>query len=383
MNLDPNNTFLLIAICLKADVPVGAYGPPGVGKTSGTPALAKSLGFLPSDDDGDFYDRAGLTTTAVSYLMPEDISGLASVGIDGTINRLHDSWIVKACETPSLLVMDEANRFVTTAVANVCLRLYQERMAGPRCLPPAAANRICHLEWSYDPSHTIDYFMGGAGNIPTLPKAWPEVTPAHLSHARMMIASFLRTNPLKALLEPKTTETHGKPWGRTICGPWASPRSWDNFARVIAVVSTLGDIRNGVYADIVHNLGLGLVGSVASEFYQFISKSDLRSGAEVLDAPGNYNVPARIDILWAETMSASVEARRRNTLVAWRKCLDIYRAINKYGMPEVSTVALPTLFGMNSGGPGASSVFMADLINHPDIRAAATAMSQMTGIYKS
>lgn len=403
MTLDPNNVFLLACFAMKAGLVPAVWGPPGCGKTALTPLLARSLGYLPADDDGDFYNRAGFVSVAMSYVVPEDISGLPVKGEENTVVRLHDSHIVMACENPCLFVVDEANRFVSQAAANVALRLYQERMAGDRCLhsgtsiillmngvtsegarelSPALANRLCHLVYTPDSSDFISYLSGGNGVLPVLPDNWPEVGGADIAAARSMVASFLRANPLKAHSEPGANKVTDKPWGRDICGPWASWRSWDNFARVIALVGKFGDIRKPIYADIVHNLGLGIIGNVASEFHNFLTKSDLRSGAEVLDTPGVYIVPRRIDILWAEAMSASVEARRRNTLAAWHTCLDVYRAIDKHGMAEVPAIALPFLLGCNKDGVGLSSVFAGDLINQPDIRKLFMEISKQTGIYK-
>lgn len=401
MSFDPNNTILLAVVCIKAGIMPLMWGDPGCSKTAATPLIAKALGFVGDNDDGDFYNRPGFVMTAASYLQPEDVAGLASVGPNGAITRLHDDWIKLAADTPCLLVIDELNRAVNNATMNTLLRMIQEHMAGglplhsktvmmgtanpttsdgAREVNPACANRVAHLEWRIDTNDFIDYLMGGRGVMPELPN-FPPTTEQHLSAARGMVASFLRANPLKAHMKPKDDLVTDKPWGRAICGPWASWRSWDNFARVIAVVSTLGDIRKAPYADLVYNLGLALVGPVAGEFHNFLAKSDLRSGSEVLDS-GAYVVPKRIDILWAECMSASLEARHRNTLAAWHACLAVYHACAKAGISEIPSVCLPYLLGTNKGGPGVSAIMAGDLNNQPEIRKMALAMNALTGIYK-
>jgi hypothetical protein len=196
-----------------------------------------------------------------------------------------------------------------------------------------------------------------------------------------VVTAFLNANPLKFEMIPKEDAHSDNPWGRDICGPWANSRSWENFIKVIAVVASLGDIRKAPYADIVYNLGLAIVGPVAGEFHNFLAKSDLRSGSEVLDG-GPYVVPKRIDILWAECMSSSLEARHRNTIQAWHKALDVYRAVIKSGFAEIPVVCLPYLLGVNKGGPGVSPLMAGDLNNHPDIRKVALAISEVTAIYK-
>ena len=401
MNLNANSSLLQAAICIKAGVMPLVWGDPGCSKTAATPQLAKSLGFVGITDDGDFYNRPGFVMTAASYLQPEDVAGLASVGTNGAITRLHDDWIKMAADTPCLLVIDELNRAVNNATMNTLLRMIQEHMAGglplhsgtvmigtanpvtsdgAREVNPAAANRVAHIEWNIDSTDFIDYLLGGKGVMCELP-TWELVTEAHHSEARGLVASFLRANPLKSHIMPKDDTVTDKPWGRAICGPWASWRSWENLTKVMAVILSLGDIRKGVYADLLYNLGLGIIGPVAGEFHNFLAKSDLRSGSEVLDG-GTYTVPRRIDILWAECMSSSIEARHRNTLAAWHACLGVYRAVIKSGFAEVPVICLPYLVGhLPKGGPGLSPVFTGDLKNQPDIMKLFLSVQDLTKAY--
>ena len=401
MSLNANNSILLAAVCIKADLIPLVWGPPGVGKTATMPALAKSLGFLPIADDGDFYNREGFVSFAASYLSVEDMAGMPAKGDNGLLERLHDTHIKLAADTACLMNIDELNRATNTSVMNTLLRLCQERMAGPLCLhsgtaiigtanpvtsdgareiPPALANRVCHIEWQVDVNDFIDYLLGGVGVVCELP-VWQEVTPAHHSEAKQLLAAFLRANPLKHYMLPGDELMTDKPWGRSVCGAWASWRSWENLTKVMAVILSLGDIRKGVYADLMYNLGLGIVGPVAGEFHNFLAKSDLRSGSEVLDG-GTYTVPRRIDILWAECMSASIEARHRNTLAAWHAALGVYRAVIKSGFAEVPVICLPYLVGhLPKGGPGLSPVFTADLKNQPDIMKLFAAVQDLTKAY--
>src|SRR3990167_1097439 len=148
----------IIEKCIEADLPVMLWGSPGSGKTAYVRALAKKMG-------------ATVETLIGSMLDPSDVGGIPIV-VDGRVLYAPPGWAerILAClkaGTVAWLFLDELS-CAPPAVHAALLRLIHERRLGTMdlsgckiiaasnppdtaadggTLPPAQANRFCHVTW--------------------------------------------------------------------------------------------------------------------------------------------------------------------------------------------------------------------------------------------
>ena len=146
------------ATAIAAGVPVLVWGGPGVGKTSGITAIARSSGLH-------------FEAVIASIREPSDFAGLPVVGEHGVTFAPPD-WAKRlAAAGRGILLLDELST-APPAVQSALLRVVFERQVGDLTLPagvrivaaanppeeaadgwdlaPPLANRFCHLDWTLD-----------------------------------------------------------------------------------------------------------------------------------------------------------------------------------------------------------------------------------------
>ncbi|MCB0638296.1 MAG: AAA family ATPase [Lewinella sp.] len=231
---------LLIALQTPAPkgylgIPVMIWGRPGVGKSSFLEGLARE----------DF----PVLTLIASIHDPTDFSGLP-VFHEGKVHYAVPEWTSQfEPHGQGLLLLDELTT-APPAVQAALLRVVLERRVGFHALPPgvrivAAANppdlttggwelsaplrnRFVHLEWELEPATYLNALQQGwpTAERPTID---PDGHHRRLPFWQLRIAAFLRRAP--ELLHTPPDE-----------GPYAfaSPRSWDFAAALLASCDLLG-----------------------------------------------------------------------------------------------------------------------------------------------
>ena len=231
---------LLIALATPVNarqigIPVLLWGRPGVGKSSFIEGLAR--------------EDLRVTTLIASIHDPTDFSGLPVLE-DGRVRYAAPHWVDDfRDDQDGILFLDELST-APPSVQSALLRVVFERRVGFHRLPdrvrivaaanppdltvggwelsPPLRNRFVHLDWSVATDLFVHSLTNGweRGSIPTTDAA------AHaraLADWRVRIAGYLRLSPGSLHADPETNE-----YG------FASPRSWDYTATLLATADLLG-----------------------------------------------------------------------------------------------------------------------------------------------
>lgn len=219
----------------ETGIPVLLWGRPGVGKSSFIEGLASP--------------ELRVTTLIASIHDPTDFSGLPFLE-NGRVRYATPEWVEDFRETPDgILFLDELST-APPSVQAALLRVVFERRVGFTPLPPgvrivAAANppdlmvggwelspplrnRFVHLQWDIPEDLYIRALSRGweAGHLPTIDPARHREA---LSQWKIHIGGFLRLRP---------DALHGNPEEDAF--GFASPRSWDFAASLLASCELLG-----------------------------------------------------------------------------------------------------------------------------------------------
>lgn len=276
--LNIETTKKVLKLSLQADQPVGIEGPPGVGKSAVVAAVAKEL-------------KMSFEPMILSLCDPTDIGGFPVVD-GGQITRRPLGPIRRACETPSLLFLDELT-CAPPAVQGAAMRLIYERWAGEDKLHPGT-RIVC----AYNPA---DQAAGGwelamplIGRMTKI-KMMPEIEEimnylfelgapeSRLRFLSVDLSATLKVAPELIQLEPPSgASTSAKPWG--------APRSWERALRVCAEAM---DAKISDTSDIFASILAGNVGDEATAAFMTIRKvrSQLPSMDEIKKDPENCKLP--------------------------------------------------------------------------------------------
>lgn len=239
-NLPTGAQSLLIALATPAPrgdtgIPVLLWGRPGVGKSSFIEGLAS--------------DRLPVTTLIASIHDPTDFSGLPVLE-DGRVRYAVPRWVDDFPDDgDGILFLDELST-APPSVQSALLRVVFERKVGFHPLPPgvrivAAANppdlmvggwelspplrnRFVHLNWDV-PADLYVHSLTSGWEAGTLPAVDGKKHAASLRFYQTRIAGFLRVKPNALHANPEENK-----YG------FASPRSWDFTAALLATADLLG-----------------------------------------------------------------------------------------------------------------------------------------------
>lgn len=341
-----NLSLAALSCAMQAGIPVVLIGDPGTGKTETIRALAKAMG------------RYCETITA-SNREPSDFGGIPmksvytlSNGLDIECFRLiPPEWAVTLLDKPgSVLFIDELNT-VPKAVEVVLMRILLEKVVGNLTLPSSTiivgainppeiatngsefsaptANRLCHIDWSLNPSEWCNGMANGwqIQLPPELPKHWES---DYLPQAIGLITGFIHKSEHQLLQLPKEESNRNK--------PWPSPRSWDFATRLMAASRSL----YGEFSDVEHILVAGVIGtSAAHELFAYLRNLDLPDPKVILDNPEKWQINMkRTDIIFSVISTV-------NTYYSFNKSMDLwFKAVNLYGQlfkPEIGLSDLATI----------------------------------------
>ncbi|MFT5999315.1 MAG: hypothetical protein ACI81P_001773 [Neolewinella sp.] len=260
-------------------IPVLLWGRPGVGKSSFIEGLATK-------------DLA-VTTLIASIHDPTDFSGLP-VLVDGKVNYAVPRWVDDFKDTETgILFLDELST-APPSVQSALLRVVFERKVGFHPLPssvrivaaanppdlmvggwelsPPLRNRFVHLNWDISTDVYINALNRG-WEQGTLPLVDPEAHAQKLRDYQTKITGFLRIKPDALHASPEENK-----YG------FASPRSWDFAAALLAAADLLGyHLNDGASNNVLFELTTGCLGEpVAIMLLEYLSNLRLPDPVELL-----------------------------------------------------------------------------------------------------
>jgi hypothetical protein len=275
---------LLIALATPSPrgltgIPVLLWGRPGVGKSSFIEGLAT--------------DNLSVTTLIASIHDPTDFSGLPVLE-DGKGNYAVPRWVDDFKETKTgILFLDELST-APPSVQSALLRVVFERKVGFHPLPsgvrivaaanppdlmvggwelsPPLRNRFVHLNWDI-PTDVYVNALNHGWERATLPVIDPRTHAEKLREYQTKITGFFRIKPDALHASPEENK-----YG------FASPRSWDFAAALLAAADLLGyHLNDGDNNNVLFELTTGCLGEpVAIMLLEYLSNLRLPDPVELL-----------------------------------------------------------------------------------------------------
>lgn len=370
-----------LAAAVQADVPVILWGDPAVNKSAFIEDVFPSWGWH-------------VETVIAGHRDPTDFNGLPVVRPDGNVHMAPAAWAVRANEAAEngqnvLVFLDEFSQ-AAPATQGAALRALRERWVGELKLhanvrfvlaanPVASAaggwelaaptaNRMMHLQWT---GADVDDWTQG------LVSGWDTITPHGLLPAepgserrvtkRALVATYIKHNQAALHDLPKDRAAAG--------GAWASRRSWEMLADVLAFI-------NDSDHDAILKAAEGLVGQGHGVAFQAWSlTADLPDPRAVLADPSVYDFSdRRLDRTFAVLASTAAVARHDGTRDMWDKQWAVFGAA---AAADRADTAVPHVLGHMRAIPsgqawlpprehlGAFARVIRDAGLLPDLRAAA------------
>lgn len=336
-----------LSIAVQTMLPTLVWGSPGGGKTHFMYALARAF----------FGNEDALETVIASIREPSDFSGLPILTREDEVNMAAPGWAKRLVDRGyGMLFFDE----ITTAppanqaallrvtlegevgdtplpkdengvptVMTVAAANPPEEAAGGWELSPPLANRFIHLNWTVNPQRWVEGIVSGfpPPKVTVLPKNWRDGIPS----ARVQVASYIRARPEQLHVVPKEEAKAGK--------AWASPRTWDMTATLIAACESVGadtSTRN--------ELVLGTVGEgQGGEFLSYIDNLDLPDPEVILANVKKFTLPTRGDQQFAVLTSVVSAVANQLDKKRWNAGWDILAEAAKQGASDIAAGAATQL----------------------------------------
>jgi hypothetical protein len=274
----------ILASAYAANVPLLLWGPPGVGKTARIEGFGATNGIM-------------VETIIASIREPADFAGYP-VPHGGKLSMLPPAFAQRLSgANEGILFIDELTT-APPAVQAACLRVIHggaigdlmlprgirrwaaanppEQAADGSALAAPLANRFMHVEVDTSAAEWVSGAMNGwvGGSYAPPPTGWEGKVP----QAMALVAAYIQRRPTALRVMPKDAAAQGK--------AWASPRTWEMAARMLAVCDamSLGD-------DTMMLCIGGCIGdAAAAEFLAWRKRQDLPD-PEALLATGQWTVP--------------------------------------------------------------------------------------------
>lgn len=331
--IHPDPIIRRIHACALAAVPPFLWGDPGTGKTARVFAYGRMRSLhverwlLSRCEPIDLKPRIYHEGRMIVADPPEvervrsqggilffDELNLASRETEGAALNLQDN------PPPGVFVMAAGNP--------------PSRGQAARHLGSPAANRFCHLQVEGDPKAWASAQVAGWTIEPLttlaieasdgLKRAQQEVT--------TLVAAFIRHQPQKLQSKPETPAEAG--------GAWASPRTWEYCARLLAVAKALDLPEEDALALAAGCIGAGL----GSEIAAFADAKDLPDPEALLADPSAYAPPARIDRIIATCAGVASCVERDLTDARWKAAWALCTTIADAGAVDAAMVFCDMLF---------------------------------------
>jgi hypothetical protein len=338
-----------LALAIAARVPVLVWGAPGTGKTSVIRSIAMAND-LPCE------------TVIASIREPSDFAGLPIVSRDNGgahVDFAPPLWARRLTRAGrGLLFFDEIST-APPAVQAALLRVVLERTVGDLELPAEVtvvaaanppeqaaggwelsaplANRFCHLDWTIDGRAVASGMAGGWPAPPVCrpPPGWERRIPV----ARSWVGGFLRVRPTLALDLPADPAAAGR--------AWASPRSWDMTATLLAASAAVEA------DDLVRSLLVrGAVGpGPGIEFLTWLVEADLPDPEVVLADPDAFVLPERGDRAFAALSAVAAAVAAEPTPERWRRGWVVFGRAGESVLDIAAAASRPLVRCRPAGAP--------------------------------
>lgn len=316
---------LLIALATPSPqgltgIPVLLWGRPGVGKSSFIEALAT--------------DKLAVTTLIASIHDPTDFSGLPVLD-NGQVKYAVPQWVNDFAATDDgILFLDELST-APPSVQSALLRVVFERKVGFHPLPdgvrivaaanppdlmvggwelsPPLRNRFVHLNWDISADLYIHALSNGwaSGQLPTIDPA------KHAERLRVY------KNKLTGFLRVKPDTLHANPEENKY--GFASPRSWDFAAALLAAAELLGySVDDEGDNQIIFDLATGCLGeATAIMLMEYLRNLRLPDPVNVLNGQVDLDIPnlddSELYVLFAGLNDHLTQSMADQRLLPWSK----------------------------------------------------------------
>lgn len=328
------NTFLALAVCIEARIPVILWGPPGQGKTSVLNSIAEK-------------QSRTMETLLASIREPQDFAGLPSV-VNGRANLVAPDWAHRLSEDGNgILFTDEVNTAppsVQAALLRVCL----DRVAGdcelgemtsvvaaanpPELaadgwdLAPPLANRFCHLQWQLPPEIVSQGLTGSWPDF-ELPEKLMDFDKV-LEEEKAIVAGFISSRPELTTVIPDGSGEQGR--------AFPTPRSWEMVATLLAHAKCW-NLSDGVMRFLVS----GSIGQSAGiEFLNYRNNLDLPDPDMVLRGAESFSFPERADQTYVILAGAiNLAERRAPDEDSWNSAGTLLERVVAAGHPDIAVAS--------------------------------------------
>lgn len=315
----------VLAAAVNANVPVILWGSPGIGKSAVIEGMFEGNGYH-------------VAPVIASHRDPSDFNGLPIV-VDGKVQFAPPRWATEVNAADKAVVFLDEFSQASPATQGSCLRMLQERWVGETKLhdnvsfilaanPPESAaggfdlaaptsNRLLHLDWQG--ANAEDWAQGLANGWDVITPDFDNIGITEPSEDRKairasLVSAFIMRNPSALEALPDDPAAAGK--------AWASRRSWDNLAKVLAYIAD--DDHDAMLTAAIGCVGEGL----GTEFAVFIQNADLPDPREVLESEGkdyDFSDP-RLDRHFVVLTGVSTLAASDGTRESWDKAWGVLSA---------------------------------------------------------
>lgn len=350
-----NPSLVACSIAMQANQPIFVVGQPGVAKTSLLTLVGMTFGEI------------GWLSDVIHPALyePTDFTGLPIVSKnergEEIVRFAPPFWAVNAvsmCRERGghVIIFDEVT-CAPPSTQSALMRPVLERRVGDLQMPQTALmvlvgnppsqaaggwdiakplmNRVCRLNWDLPREAWADYMLtrDPMTNVSTalLPEDWESM---NLTAASALVVSYLNVQP--------TRYSPPIPDKADPLEPFATPRSWDMAAHLIAACKSVG---YGMDSHITMRLIGGCVSDpIMLEFTNWVNSQDLPNPEELLKNPSSLKVyPDRDDLNFAVFTNVAATAVGKGDYDSWMAAWEVLGEAANQGKLDIAASASRTL----------------------------------------